>query len=187
MEKIEIPNEFVPFQKIGRYSRNCTISEKIDGTSAQIYIGKDGQFLAGSRTRYITPENDNFGFAKWAYAHKDELMGMGAGRHYGEWWGPGIQRGYGLAEKRFSLFNSLRWGPHNPPPACCHVVPMLGTGPFDTTFIQSLMDDLSTNGSKASPGFMRPEGIVIYHSQSRSLFKKTFEKDSEGKDGNSAE
>lgn len=56
--------EFVPFQKIGRLSRGCTITEKIDGTNASIYIGEDGEFLTGSRTRWITPEDDNYGFAR---------------------------------------------------------------------------------------------------------------------------
>ena len=102
--------EFQEFQKIARLSRNCSITEKIDGTNACIYIGEDGEFLTGSRTRWITPEDDNYGFAKWALAHKDELMALGPGRHFGEWWGSGCQRGYGLTngEKRFSLFNTSR-------------------------------------------------------------------------------
>lgn len=65
--------EFVPFKKIGRLSRMCTITEKIDGTNASVFIGEDGEFLTGSRTRWITPEDDNYGFAKWAQTHKDEL------------------------------------------------------------------------------------------------------------------
>ena len=102
-------SDFVAFPKIPRLSRRCVITEKIDGTNACIFIGEDGEFLVGSRTRWITPENDNHGFARWAYEHKDELLGLGPGRHFGEWWGQGIQRGYGLKEKRFSLFNTSRW------------------------------------------------------------------------------
>lgn len=43
--------EFKPMPKIGRLSRGCTATEKIDGTNASIYIGEDGEFLTGSRTR----------------------------------------------------------------------------------------------------------------------------------------
>jgi hypothetical protein len=67
--------------------------------------------LAGSRSQYITPERDNHGFARWVQDDADELWALGEGRHFGEWWGSGIQRGYGLqkGEKRFSLFNVARW------------------------------------------------------------------------------
>ena len=84
---------FNAFPKIARYSRLCTITEKIDGTNASIFISDDlTEFLTASRTKWITPENDNAGFSRWAFEHKDELMSMGAGHHFGEWWGLGIQR-----------------------------------------------------------------------------------------------
>lgn len=102
-------NEFVEFPKMPRLSRKMSLTEKIDGTNASIVITDEGEFLVGSRTRWITPEQDNYGFARWAYANKDELMALGVGRHYGEWWGAGIQRGYGQKEKHFSLFNVGRW------------------------------------------------------------------------------
>jgi len=75
--------EFADFPKMARYSREVIVTEKIDGTNAQICITEDGQFLTGSRTRWITPENDNFGFAKWANENRDELMRLGVGRHFG--------------------------------------------------------------------------------------------------------
>src|SRR5271154_6281092 len=127
---MELP-EFVPFQKIGRLSREIIVTEKIDGTNALIEITEDGDFRIGSRTRWLTGTEDNHGFARWALDHRDELIGgLGAGRHFGEWWGSGIQRGYGLKEKRFSLFNVHRWGVTRP--ECCHVVPELWRGDFDT-------------------------------------------------------
>ena len=171
--------EFQKFQKIARLSRNCSITEKIDGTNACVFIGEDGEFLTGSRTRWITPEADNYGFAKWALAHKDELMALGPGRHFGEWWGSGCQRGYGFTngEKRFSLFNTSRWNDLTPPPACCHVVPVLYTGIFTSTDVDACLDILRTQGSRAAPGFMKPEGVVIYHTAGRYYFKKTLEKD----------
>lgn len=189
--------DFKEFQKIPRLSRECIVTEKIDGTNGVIYIGDDGEFLTGSRSRWITPETDNHGFSRWAHEHKDELMKLGAGFHYGEWWGSGIQRGYGLTkgEKRFSLFNVGRWRkkPELPQgdiplgekqeycPDCCHVVPILYVGMFDTLVINGLLQTMKEQGSRAVQGFMRPEGVVIYHVQGRLMFKKTIEKDEEHK------
>ncbi|MCR4308202.1 MAG: RNA ligase family protein [Candidatus Berkelbacteria bacterium] len=173
--------DFQGFPKIPRLSRNCVITEKIDGTNASICIGEDGSFLVGSRTRWITPEQDNQGFARWANEHKDELIvGLGFGHHFGEWWGAGIQRRYDLKEKRFSLFNTGRWTEDNKP-QCCYIVPVLAVGVFSTHLIEETLDELAMSGSVAAPGFMKPEGIVIYHEASRSMFKKTIEKD-EGKE-----
>lgn len=173
--------EFQAFQKIGRLSRSMVITEKIDGTNAQIIINEDREFGCASRTRIITPDDDNFGFAKWAYENKEELMKLGPGRHFGEWWGPGIQRRYGVAEKTFSLFSTSRWATNPDKPACVSVVPILYVGDFEISSIRETMDKLKTTGSIASPGFMLPEGVVVYHAGSRTLFKKTFEKDDAGK------
>lgn len=184
-------NEFVEFNKIARLSRACVITEKIDGTNGCIFIGDDGEFLIGSRTRWIQPGNDNHGFARWATDHKEELLRLGPGRHFGEWWGSGIQRGYGLqnGEKRFSLFNVNRWGeyrdkikyPENDLPSCCRVVPILRDGIFDTDMVRDAIFHLERDGSSAAPGFMKPEGIVVYHKAAGIFFKKTIEKDEEPK------
>jgi hypothetical protein len=195
--------QFEEFQKIARLKRECMISEKIDGTNAQIQIvplALDGVDLtgnwrdlvvaqnethamfAGSRSRYITAKDDNHGFAKWVIANADALWTLGDGRHYGEWWGLGIQRNYGMTEKRFSLFNAWRWNDGNPNrPACCHVVPNLYTGPFSTDVAATQIERLKTLGSVAAPGFMKAEGIVIYLSAARTYFKQTIEKDDEPK------
>src|SRR5580692_3598930 len=118
---------FEPFPSIKRLAKGCVVSEKLDGSNGQVRILEDGTVLAGSRNRFITPEDDNYGFARWVKDHEDELRtGLGIGIHYGEWWGSGIQRRYGLKEKRFSLFNSGRWT-DDVRPACCHVVPVLYT------------------------------------------------------------
>lgn len=167
-------NEFIPFPKIGRLYRDIVITEKIDGTNASVHIGEDGSFRAASRTRWITPEGDNHGFARWAYQHRDELMQLGPGAHFGEWWGTGIQRGYYLSEKRFSLFNTHRWSDDAVRPACCHVVPVLYRGPFDGNAIQLTVSDLRANGSVAAPGFPNPEGVVVFHTANSTLFKYTF-------------
>lgn len=171
--------EFESFPKISRLKRQCVITEKIDGTNAQIAITEDGGFFTGSRNRWITPEDDNYGFARWAYENKEELLKLGVGRHYGEWWGQGIQRRYGLNEKRFTLFNVHRWTEGLP--SCCFLVPILYQGEYDTHIIDKVMEDLRISGSVASPGYMNPEGIVVYHSASKVLSKITFEHDKTGK------
>ena len=171
--------EFESFQKIPRLKRQCVITEKIDGTNAQIAITEDGKMFVGSRNKWITPEDDNYGFARWAREHEEELLTLGVGRHYGEWWGKGIQRRYGLEEKRFSLFNVHRWTEGLP--SCCSLVPVLYQGDYDTSIIDNVMESLASSGSLASPGFMNPEGIVVYHSASRDLYKMTFEHDKTGK------
>ena len=188
-------HEFQGFPKMARLSRECVITEKIDGTNAQIYITEDGKILAGSRTRWITPEADNFGFATWVRNNKEDLMKLGTGRHFGEWWGQGIQRKYGLKEKRFSLFNVLRWclageEPQRIPkadprievyqevlPECCSLVPVLFRGGFSTKACEEALELLESVGSLAAPGFMNPEGIVCFHIAGNFGLKKTLEND----------
>lgn len=158
--------------------------------------GLEYVFVTGSRNRWVSPNDDNFGFSRWANDYIDQLITLGTGRHYGEWWGAGVGRGYGLTEKRFSLFNVARWTERPQPdfsiptepvhggswaPACCHVVPTLYRGNLRTDMIEFVMDSLRTNGSRAAPGFMRPEGVIVYHTAARTLFKATLEKDEEPK------
>jgi len=172
MDKIS----FEAFPKIGRLTRECIITEKIDGTNAQVIITDDLMIGAGSRTRLITPEDDNYGFARWVFDHKEELKLLGPGRHFGEWWGQKIQRGYGLKEKRFSLFNTSRWNAENVP-ACCSVVPVLFQGLFSDRVVGNMIDMLRAKGSIAAPGWMTPEGVVAFHVATNVMFKKTLEKD----------
>lgn len=187
---------FVEFPKMPRLSREVVVTEKIDGTNAQVCIveleghGAEGAIwqrdglamYAGSRTRWITPEADNFGFAAWVRDNAEDLANLGPGSHFGEWWGAGIQRRYGLDHKRFSLFNVDRWGESRP--ACCHVVPVLYRGVFDTFEIETAIKRLEFDGSAAAPGFMKPEGVVVYHVAGRVGFKKTIEKDEQPKGQN---
>lgn len=171
-------SDFQPFPKIARWSKEVVVTEKIDGTNAQVCVSNDGLTLrAGSRTRWITPQDDNMGFARWVEEHREELLTLGPGSHFGEWWGQGIQRRYGLTEKRFSLFNVHRWGDWWRP-SCCHVVPTLWTGPMDELRLDLIMERLGgIEGSVAAPGFLKPEGVVVFCTANGALFKKTFEKD----------
>lgn len=232
-------HEFLPFSKMPRLNREVVITEKIDGSNAQVCIvpktplvsdfekvrpfivaeNNDHRLLAGSRTRWITPgkTTDNYGFAQWCADNATDLFKLGPGRHFGEWWGRGINRNYGLEDRRFSLFNSLRWQPepvfsddlgvHFDPtkpgvwreelvgatlvkgkheggelcsvsgPSCCHVVPTIWRGNFDTFDPVALVEMLRSHGSFAAPGFMNPEGLVIYHTAAGHGFKVTLEGD----------
>ncbi len=171
---------FEAFPKIPRLNREMVITEKIDGTNACIIVSDDGlEIGAASRNKLITPTDDNHGFAKFVEANKTELLPMlGPGRHFGEWWGAGINKRYskqGLqSPKTFSLFDTARWTVENCP-KCCSVVPTLYKGPFDTAAIQEALGHLA-EGSVAAPGFSA-EGIVIYHVAANTYFKVTFEKD----------
>lgn len=218
--------EFRPMPKMPRLSRPFMITEKIDGTNASVFIWDptdpkneelgigswpDGRhtsepvqkvgpyfILAGSRNRWISPKDDNYGFASWVQEHAEELVKLGPGHHFGEWWGSGINRGYDVPDKRFSLFNVSRWFKHGVPhvptsaiadpaklqvaPVCCSVVPVLYAGEeFHTSVAHQVLGELAHSGSVAAPGFMRPEGIVIYHEASGTLFKKTIVGDERGK------
>lgn len=181
---------FKPWPKILRLEkkRPPVFTEKIDGTNACVivaYQNPDANSIASvvnnggilsiwaqSRTRLITPENDNYGFAKWVRSNSEELLSLGKGYHFGEWWGQGINRGYGLTEKRFSLFNTCRWGPHNPhTPKCCHVVPII-----PVHFVETAVANLNIHGSLAVPGWMKPEGIVMYEPDTDTCFKIIMDK-----------
>lgn len=175
---------FIGFPKIPRLNRDIVITEKVDGTNASIYIHEDGTFKAGSRNRWITSADDNYGFAKWAEDNKEELLKLGHGHHFGEWWGKGIQHGYGLSERRFSLFNTAKWSDPAIRPACCHVVPVLYQGPFSQSAIDRAIDSLKRYGSFAAQGFMKPEGIIVYHTAANRMFKVTLENDEKPKGNN---
>ncbi len=215
--------EFTPFPKISRLFRPVVITEKIDGTNAAvvvspappynhddeevvgpgIIINTNGHKMDGfqslyvyaqSRKQVISPEKDNFGFATWVREHARELaVGLGEGVHFGEWWGSGIQRRYGLDHKRFSLFNTARWpspianGGYNDDgtrrPDCCHTVPVLAElETFDTAAIKAQLLKLDSFGSYAAPGFMDPEGVVAFHKAGNLLFKVTIKNDDKGKE-----
>ncbi len=192
--------DFQPYPKTPRLKREVVVTEKLDGTNAQIVITPfsiedlaDTNVVAtcfddltrptwsmrvGSRNRWITPgkKTDNYGFAQWAQENQDELFNLGEGQHFGEWYGQGIQRSYGLDHRRWALFNTARWGAHNPnTPRCADVVPVLGVVALDD--VQRLLSELAFDGSYAVPGFLYPEGIIAYHTASKQNFKVLLEND----------
>ena len=199
--------EFEPWPSIARMTKDAIYTEKIDGTNAAVVIERvqninympgngawpahvDGEMYAvgaQSRKRFITPEDDNYGFACWVRDNSDALVQvLGEGRHFGEWWGSGVQKGYGMPKgspKRFSLFNVKRWGEvldwnkgHELIPQL-FMVPVLDISTFSTEHARKLVEELRAYGSWASPGFMKPEGVVVFHTAAGVSFKTFLEND----------
>jgi hypothetical protein len=188
----EIKKEFVGFPKIHRFYRDVVITEKIDGTNGAIVITDDGHIYAQSRKRIITPADDNFGFAAWVHVHKDVLVEfLGPGRHFGEWWGKGIQRGYGVERRYFSLFDARRWEGklewssvaeidkelNKAEVAGLRRTPILYEGDSISFGMLDSIEMLADLGSTASPGFKNPEGVVVHHIAANVSFKYTFGND----------
>lgn len=213
--------EFKEWPKIPRLSSPFVVTEKIDGTNSAVVIerepfgweldlydprtvavisdeAQDSDFYvyAQSRTRFITPAQDNHGFARWVKDNAEALVAsLGVGTHFGEWWGNGIQRGYGLGkgDKRFSLFNVKRWNPFDTYDELyaaqtvdtpifenllsLSVVPILTWKDSDTPMTEmadlthSCLLSLKAFGSLAARGYMNPEGVVLYHTRGGQVFK----------------
>lgn len=217
-------HEFTPWPKTKRLFRDIVVTEKLDGSNAAIHLtpvadweadlirtvpgdnslhvvevdGVQWAVSAQSRTRIISPgkTTDNYGFAGWVYDNAAELVGiLGEGVHFGEWWGQGIQRRYGMDHKRFSLFNTARWyetgedgldsmstrAELSSLVGQIRAVPVLYMGTFREESIRAVLNDLKANGSAAAPGFMSPEGICVYHTQTRNVFKVTLDNQDAGK------
>lgn len=190
------PLAFSGWGKISRLNREIVVTEKIDGTNAQVIVDDSGtKVAAASRKRLITPDDDNYGFARWVDENAAELVKLGPGRHFGEWWGQGVQRGYNMKRKVFSLFNVGRWTSefnlhyleYRPmSTGClevfpCDVVPILYRGAMSTDTVMGAIDYLAYAGSKAAPGFNDPEGVVVWHSANGAMFKVTIKGDAGGK------
>lgn len=153
--------------------------------------GQNGYFVyAQSRNNMIYPGKDNVGFATWVKANAKALVEiLGEGRHFGEWCGAGIQRRYGLTTKKFALFNTRRWRDLAGHPdggllgGSLTVVPVLAEGYMDNPGGAAIgaMAMMKQNGSVFAPGFMDPEGVVMRHNPSGTVFKKTFDYDEQGK------
>lgn len=190
-EKIDGCNAAVQIHRVDKMNRvsneDGSLYTLIDPDHGNAILTSDEQFAVfpQSRNRFITTEYDNHGFAQWVYERADELAEtLGEGTHFGEFWGGGIQRGYGLpkGEKRFSLFNTSRWNEENTASVLgLSAVPVLYEGPFDSIVVNGWVETLRQLGSFASPGFMRPEGVIVFHTAANSMFKVTCEKDEQPK------
>ena len=83
---------------------------KLHGTNAAIQVWPDGQLVAQSRTQVITPEADNQGFARWVHENPDWTRVKPGYCYFGEWCGPGINKGcavHQIAAKMFAVFAAM--------------------------------------------------------------------------------
>ncbi len=182
-------NEFKSFKKIPYYSDKVeiTITQKMDGTNAQINIFEDEkgniQAIPCSRNRVISVDDDNYGFARFVDHNKEELIELlGVGRHYGEWCGPGIQTGEGLKYKTLFLFDRQKMYERKTVQKCralkIHPVPLLLE---DLVKIEDVNKNILEkfnmlkNLGSCFNGFNNPEGIVV--EMFGQLFKYTYERE----------
>lgn len=141
---------------------------------------------AGSRSRWlgVGKSQDNFGFARWVQDNANALaLILGPGDHWGEYFGAGIQRTYGLKGKHFAVFNTQRFntertdivavGAPGWEMALVNVVPVLYEGE-SLECIRTEFDVLRHTGSRVN-GWQKPEGVCIYQCNSRQVFKLTYE------------
>jgi len=171
--------DFKEFPKITRFfEQDVCVTEKLDGTNGLVWVSEDLSIVrAGSRTRWISTTDDNYGFARWVDENSEDLTRLGAGYHYGEWWGQGIQRKYGMDRKVFSLFNVNKWR-EEIPPACCDVVPVIYEGSVNRFSVANLECGLVQSPAALKYGveFNNAEGVMIYFTKANMYFKVPNEK-----------
>lgn len=186
-----VENTFGEFKSWGsttRENKNKTITEKIDGTNACI-VAQDGKVTAQSRKRIITPDDDNYGFARWVYDNAGTLLDtLGYGYHYGEWFGEGIQKNpLGIEGKRFALFHPTKYNEKNGYELSkvdgLETVPLLHSGQCGLYTIPQIVEELEMYGSKvvgaAKNGAVaaKAEGIIIWNNETRTRTKMLLEND----------
>lgn len=152
---------------------------------------------AQSRNRLIAPDSDNFGFAAWVERHAEILVkGLGPGRHFGEWAGPGIQKNpHALEQRLFFLFNTEKWANRHGEPwwslesIGVRHVPVLGRANNLAGLelrARKWLESLRKYGSIATEvehgpwvanDKSKPEGIMLYSTAARQVFKITLEND----------
>lgn len=81
---------------------------KLHGTNAGVQVHTDGTIVAQSRTTILTDGADNAGFAKWVKENEVAWKAVAPGYiYFGEWIGPGVQKGVACSEipkRAFALF-----------------------------------------------------------------------------------
>ncbi len=204
IKKEDTFGEFKGWGSTTRENKSKTITEKIDGTNACI-VAQNGKVTAQSRKRIITPDDDNFGFAKWVYDNAGALLDtLGYGYHYGEWYGEGIQKNpLGIEGKRFALFHATKYTEANGYDLSrvdnLETVPLLHHGQCNVWTIPDIVQDLETYGSRVQgaktevitgyiPGMdneqpyaytkaAKAEGIIIWNNETKTRTKLLLEND----------
>ena len=228
--------QFKSWGSTPRFHKGLHITEKIDGTNAGVSVQgvswgvvhtppadailvnstkldvngiPECSYLvrAQSRKRIITPDNDNFGFAKWVWENAEGLANLlGFGYHYGEWYGEGIQKNpLAVQGRRWALFNTWHWTRKENLDRLVDadipgltLVPVLHDeqrdGPADFTTIPDIMEELALYGSKADGAAMvkegydwendryaEPEGIIVWQRETRQRYKILLREDDKHK------
>jgi hypothetical protein len=201
-EKENTMGEFKGWGSTTRENKNKTITEKLDGTNACVVI-YNGKVTAQSRKRIVTPDDDNYGFAKWVDKNKEALLNtLGYGYHYGEWYGEGIQKNpLGIEGKRFALFHATKYTEGNGFELSrvegLETVPLLHHGQCNVWTIPNIIQDLEIYGTRvkgakttpmttAIPGLLpevvynkaaKAEGIIVWNNETKTRTKILLEND----------
>jgi hypothetical protein len=193
------PVGFIKWPSTPRFHKGLTITEKIDGTNACIRI-LDGTVTTQSRKRLITPDDDNFGFARWAYDNAGALTDvLGYGVHFGEWFGEGIQKNpLGIEGKRFALFSPWKFNDTEKErienSGLVEFVPVLFEGQADEWTIPHTIENLRIYGSRVhgAASYTREvfpgedgsyevsacaEGVIVWHRETQQKYKILLEQD----------
>lgn len=188
-EKVDGSNSAIIFEELAE--------NEVRHPEAVAVISRDGvdyQVAAQSRNRLIFPgkQTDNYGFAAFVQQHAEKLFDLlGTGRHFGEWYGEGVGKRYGdkvRGYRGFALFNVDKhaevWGDLSDEAGRRVVVepmPVLYEGKFSESAIRGVAEELKREGSVVVPFHPNPEGIVVFHTQSRQVYKYTFDNNDEAK------
>lgn len=188
--------DFKGYPKTPRLEQETvTISEKVDGTNGVLYIHKphlcdvtngielSPYVLAGSRSKWLQDEGkkswDNHGFGAWVAEHASELHNLPAGFHYGEWYGKGINHGYGMTDRKFMLFNRKRYERLEDLPKCVELetiiedeVPVYEL----LSVIDRIKNEVSVKGSYHVPGQAMVEGLIMRFRLSAKVYKEVWNK-----------
>jgi hypothetical protein len=96
----------------GPHTATYRAKVKLHGTNAAVQVTPEGTLECQSRERIITPEDDNYGFARWVDSHRDAWLQtiMPGTVVFGEWAGPGVMKGVAVGKipsKVFAVFAML--------------------------------------------------------------------------------
>lgn len=78
---------------------------KLHGTNAAVQVHLDGTVVAQSRSAEISVANDNAGFARWLASTNPQDWSAAKGLIiFGEWCGPGVQKGVAISQVPQKIF-----------------------------------------------------------------------------------
>lgn len=102
---------------------------KLDGTNAGIQLLASGECIVQSRSRIITPDDDNIGFARWVQDNEAYFQSIERTHPhmilFGEWCGQGIQKRTAIAQidKRIFAVFAIQFGDHDAESATLEIDP----------------------------------------------------------------